>query len=245
MKLRSKSVFLGFALSLAISGPACSQGFVEIHAGGVEDMSLDYAPEYNPVNEVAAPVDEVIRVAQVGGANVFNRNLKKQKMKNPPPPEDGIHDTENEGTFVLQPPLEAFGGLPPSDFGNYVDWVKAVDEKKLSPRWDRVDSSEEPFVMDMDIVREVKASVPDVVFPHRQHTEWLACSNCHPAIFIPQKGANQINMSAILLGQKCGVCHGKVSFPITTKSCKKCHSKPKPADWQPPLSEATLKNPWR
>jgi len=99
--------------------------------------------------------------------------------------------------------------------------------------------------MDLDIVRPVKASVPDVVFPHRQHTEWLFCSNCHPAIFIPQKGANQINMSAILLGQKCGVCHGKVSFPITTKSCKKCHSKPKPADWQPPLSEATLKNPWK
>ncbi len=157
MKLRSKSVFLGFALSLAISGPACSQGFVEIHAGGVEDMPLDYAPEYKPVNEVAAPVEEVIRLAQVSGANGFNRNLKKQKMKNPPPPEDGIHDTENEGTFVLMPPLEAYEGLPPSDFGNYVDWVKAIDEKKIAPRWDRVDSSEEPFVMDMDIHRPVKA----------------------------------------------------------------------------------------
>jgi len=99
--------------------------------------------------------------------------------------------------------------------------------------------------MDLDVLREVKASVPDVIFPHRQHTEWLACSNCHPAIFIPQKGANQINMSGILLGQQCGVCHGKVSFPITTKSCKKCHSQPKPEDWTPPLSEATLKNPWR
>ncbi len=135
--------------------------------------------------------------------------------------------------------------MPKTAFGNRVDWVKAIDQGLIKPRWDRLDSNEEPFVMDLDIVRPVKASVPDVVFPHRQHTEWLFCSNCHPAIFIPQKGANQINMSAILLGQKCGVCHGKVSFPIETKTCKKCHSKPKPADWKPPLSEATLKNPWK
>jgi c(7)-type cytochrome triheme protein len=186
-----------------------------------------------------------LMLADVSGANIFNRNLKKDKELNAPPWEDGVHDTNNEATFKLQPPKEAFQGLPTTEFGNHVDWVKAIDEGKLKPRWDRLDSNEEPFVMDLDIVRPVKASVPDVVFPHRQHTEWLFCSNCHPAIFIPQKGANQISMSAILLGQKCGVCHGKVSFPITTKSCKKCHSKPKPADWQPPLSEATLKNPWK
>jgi len=186
-----------------------------------------------------------LQLAAVSGANTFNRNLKKEKTRNPPPPEDGVHDPENEATFTLQHPKEAFSGLPTTPFGNYVDWVKAIDQGLLKPRWDRLDSSEEPFVMDLDIVRPVKASVPDVVFPHRQHTEWLFCSNCHPAIFIPQKGANQINMSAILLGKKCGVCHGKVSFPITTKSCKKCHSKPKPANWKPPLSEATLRNPWK
>ncbi len=192
----------------------------------------------------AAP-GERLMLADVSSSNTFNRNLKKEKDPNAAPPESGYHDPENEGTHILQPPKEAYKGLPTTEFGNHVDWVKAIDEKKLSPRWDRIDSSEEPFVMDMDIVREVKASVPDVVFPHRQHTEWLSCANCHPAIFIPQKGANQINMSAILLGQKCGVCHGKVSFPITTKTCSKCHSKPKPADWSPPLSDATLKNPWR
>lgn len=183
--------------------------------------------------------------AQISSANEFNVNLQKRDSANPPPPEDGIHDPENEATFSLQPPEEAYKGLPRTKFGNRVDWVKAVDEKLIRPRWDRLDSSEEPFVMDLDIVRPVKASMPDVVFPHRQHTEWLFCSNCHPAIFVPQAGANQINMSAILLGEKCGVCHGKVAFPITTATCTKCHSKPKPADWKPPLSEATLKNPWR
>lgn len=198
-----------------------------------------------PAVALAADGAKPLQLAAVSGANTFNRNLKKEKTRNPPPPEDGIHDTANEATFTLQPPKEAFIGLPTTPFGNYVDWVKAIDQGLLKPRWDRLDSSEEPFVMDLDIVRPVKASVPDVVFPHRQHTEWLFCSNCHPAIFIPQKGANQINMSAILLGKKCGVCHGKVSFPITTKSCKKCHSKAKPANWKPPLSEATLRNPWK
>ena len=80
-------------------------------------------------------------------------------------------------------------------------------------------------MLDFNIVREVKGSMPDVVYPHKQHTEWLDCSNCHPAIFIPQKGANQISMAAILLGEKCGVCHGKVAFPVS--ECRLCHSKKK------------------
>lgn len=192
-----------------------------------------------PIKEVKAAK------SKVSGANVFNRLLKKQKERNPPPTEDGVHDPADSAVHVLQPPAVAFEGLPKSDFGNYVDWVKAIEGGYIKPRYDRFDPTVEPLVMDLNIVREVKASMPDVVFPHKQHTEWLHCSNCHPKIFIPQRNANVINMSAILLGQKCGVCHGKVSFPITTKSCKKCHSKPKPADWKPPKSEASLKTPWR
>lgn len=181
----------------------------------------------------------------VSNANVFNRLLKKDKERNSAPPTDGIHDADNEGTHQLQPPKIAYEGFPTTDFGNYIDWVKALNGGNINPRYDREDPSVEPIVMDLDILREVKASMPDVIFPHKPHTQWLHCSNCHPKIFKPQRGSNQINMSQILLGQKCGVCHGKVSFPITTKSCTKCHSKPKPADWKPPLSDATVKNPWR
>jgi hypothetical protein len=32
-------------------------------------------------------------------------------------------------------------------------------------------------------------------------------------------------MVQILLGEKCGVCHGKVAFPVS--ECRRCHSKPK------------------
>nr|WP_242521789.1 c(7)-type cytochrome triheme domain-containing protein [Motiliproteus sp. SC1-56] len=157
----------------------------------------------------------------------FNRLMKGRDEWNPPPAEDGIHDPDNEGTYMLQPPREGMAGFASGISGNRVDWVQTLDSGAIAPRYDRTDPNKKPFVMDLNIVREVKGSMPDVVYPHKQHTEWLDCSNCHPDIFIPKKGANQISMAAILLGQKCGVCHGKVAFPVT--ECKRCHSKKKKA----------------
>lgn len=185
--------------------------------------------------KVAAPAGLPVADAAAAGAaaaanapadvNSFNRLLKPANKRNLPPPEDGIHDPANDGTHALQPPLAAFGNLPKSNAGNRINWVEALNQKKLNPRYDRLDPKAEPVVMDLNIVREVKGSMPDVVYPHKQHTEWLDCSNCHPAIFIPQKGANSISMAAILLGEKCGVCHGKVAFPVS--ECRNCHSKKK------------------
>lgn len=157
--------------------------------------------------------------------NSFNRLLKPKSARNLPPPQDGIHDPANDETNQLQPPRDAFKGMVPSNWGNQVNWVKSLGEGKINPRYDRLDPKTEALVFDLNIVREVKGSMPDVVYPHKQHTEWLDCSNCHPAIFIPQKGANQISMAAILMGQKCGVCHGKVAFPVS--ECRLCHSKKK------------------
>ncbi|HJW26559.1 MAG TPA: c(7)-type cytochrome triheme domain-containing protein [Rhodocyclaceae bacterium] len=157
----------------------------------------------------------------------FNRLLKPASKRNLPPPEDGIHDPSNDGTHALQPPLTVFGALPKSFAGNRVNWVEALNTNKINPRSDRLDPKAEQLVMDLNIVREVKGYMPDVVYPHKQHTQWLDCSNCHPAIFVPQKGANSISMAAILMGEKCGVCHGKVAFPVS--ECRICHSKKKDA----------------
>ena len=159
--------------------------------------------------------------------NAFNRLLKPLGRFNRPAVESGIHDPANDMTLQLQPPAVAFATLPKSQAGNHVDWVKALEVKALTPRWDRNDPAANAIVMDLNIVREVKGSMPDVVYPHKQHTEWLDCSNCHPAIFVPQKGANQISMASVLLGQKCGVCHGKVAFPVS--ECRLCHSRKKAA----------------
>jgi c(7)-type cytochrome triheme protein len=155
--------------------------------------------------------------------NQFNRLLTPPSKRNPPPTKDGIHD--GPGAEMLQTPRSAFQQLPKGKSGNYVDWVKALEDNKIEPRYDKSDPNAKPIVMDLNIVHEVKGSMPNVVYPHKQHTEWLDCSNCHPAIFLPQKGANNISMAAILLGEKCGVCHGKVAFPVS--ECRRCHSQPK------------------
>jgi c(7)-type cytochrome triheme protein len=182
-----------------------------------------------------APGSQAVAIAGASPAdvNAFNRLLKPVGKRNPPPAEDGIHDPTNDGTHALLPPMAAYGDLPKSLAGNRVNWVTAIAQKKINPRWDRNDEKAEAMVMDMNIVREVKGSMPDVVYPHKQHTEWLDCSNCHPAIFVPQKGANSISMAAILLGEKCGVCHGKVAFPVS--ECRLCHSKKK----EMPRAQAT------
>jgi c(7)-type cytochrome triheme protein len=164
-------------------------------------------------------------VSAAANPNAFNRLLTPASARNPPPSADGIHDPSNAGTAALQAPRSSFEPLPRAGSGNHVNWVAALEEKRIQPRAAVEDANAQPTVMDLNIVREVKGSMPDVVYPHKQHTEWLDCSNCHPAIFVPQKGANQISMAAILLGQKCGVCHGKVAFPVS--DCRRCHSKNK------------------
>lgn len=158
--------------------------------------------------------------------NSFNRLMKPPSQRNLPPMRDGIHDAQNDGTAALQHPKEAFGPMPKANSGNRVDWVAALNRGDLKPRFDLEDENRKPVVLDLNIVREVKGSMPDVVYPHKQHTEWLDCSNCHPSIFLPKKGANNISMASILLGEQCGVCHGKVAFPVS--ECRKCHSKNKP-----------------
>ncbi len=191
---------------------------VEYMVAGATAAPAAAAP---PAPVAAAPA----RPASGAEVNAFNRLLKPLGRFNRPAAESGIHDPANDMTLQLQPPAAAFTGLPKSMAGNRVDWVKALDSKGITPRWDRNDPAAPAVVMDLNIVREVKGSMPDVVYPHKQHTEWLDCSNCHPAIFVPQKGANQISMASILLGQKCGVCHGKVAFPVS--ECRLCHSRKK------------------
>jgi len=188
------------------------------------------------------PAEEApIILAQATGpsaANSFNRLMKRSSSEpNVQPSKDGIHDPDNAGTDLLQWPSEAFAGFPKSNDGNMVDWVQTLSKGHIRPWTELQDPEAEPFVMDLMIVRQVKGSMPNVVYPHLQHTEWLDCTNCHDEIFVPQKGANQISMAGILLGQKCGICHGKVAFPVS--DCRRCHSQPKTAEELRQLSEGS------
>ncbi len=138
--------------------------------------------------------------------------------------EDGIHDPTNDAVKVLQEPIEAMQGFP-RDKSGVIDWVKVLGDGIISPRASKL-GEEEMHVVDFDVIFKNTQSMPFVRYPHRQHTEWLTCKNCHPKIFLPQKGGNPVTMSAIMQGQFCGVCHGKVAFP-PSKNCGRCHSVPR------------------
>lgn len=114
--------------------------------------------------------------------------------------------------------------LPKDNAGN-VDWVKSMRQGIIKPK-DSLDPKKPTTpVIDLDIIFKVKGDLPDVVYPHYPHTEWLSCNNCHPKIFIMQAGANKVTMKKIEEGQFCGRCHGVVAFPLS--NCTRCHSKPK------------------
>ena len=158
----------------------------------------------------------------VAPVNTLNRLLEPPATRNLPPAEDGIHDPASPGVPLLQAPREAFDPLPKANFGNRVNWVSAAESGKIRPLWNAADQQAQPEVLDLDIVREVKGSMPNVVFPHKRHTSLLDCSNCHPKLFEMQKGASKMSMAAILLGDSCGACHGRVAFPVS--ECRLCHS---------------------
>lgn len=140
--------------------------------------------------------------------------------------EDGLHDPTNPALSLLQQPEEALSELPPASEGNHVDWVAALRDKIINPRTN-IYPETKIKVLDLDVLMEDTAGMPMVLFPHRPHTEWLDCENCHDKIFKAKRGANPVNMHAILQGEFCGQCHGAVSFPLT--QCQRCHSVPRRA----------------
>ncbi len=138
--------------------------------------------------------------------------------------EDGIRDPTNPAISAFQEPSEALASFP-RDAKGLTDWVQALDQGLIDPR-KGLNGEAQMFPVDFDIIFKNTGSMPNVRFPHRQHTEWLTCANCHPLIFLPQQGANPVNMSAIIQGNYCGVCHGKVAF-APTMNCGRCHSVPR------------------
>ncbi|MBS1157714.1 MAG: hypothetical protein H6R15_133 [Proteobacteria bacterium] len=134
---------------------------------------------------------------------------------------DGIHDPRSRAVKILQAPREALAGLVPDNAGNQVRWVQALEKGEIRPR-EKLFPQTVVRKLDQDIILDVKGGMPAVRFPHRQHTEWLDCVNCHDGVFKTQTGATKITMFNILQGEQCGICHGAVSFPLT--ECMRCHS---------------------
>ena len=137
---------------------------------------------------------------------------------------DGLHDPQSPAIDILQEPASALSALPPDYVGNQVRWVTALREGYITPRTN-IYPETKIQVLDKDIFMTETAGMPIVRFPHRPHTEWLDCANCHDQIFQRKAGATPVNMFAILQGEYCGRCHGAVAFPLT--ECSRCHSVPR------------------
>ena len=148
----------------------------------------------------------------------------------PPPPwkplaDDGVHDPTAPGLAFLQQPSEALAVLPPDSVGNRVRWVEAIDDGAIAPRT-RLDPTTRVQLRRTAIYLDIGGAAGIVRFPHREHSIWLDCRNCHSELFEMRAGETMISMSRILEGERCGLCHGAVSFPLT--ECGRCHSLAQP-----------------
>jgi c(7)-type cytochrome triheme protein len=136
---------------------------------------------------------------------------------------DHLHDPDNAALQYLQNPGDALSRLPGDTAGNKVDWIRALRNGYIRPR-SEVGKNAPVRILETDILLNKTGSIPRVRFPHKAHTEWLDCENCHEHIFKSRAGATPITMGKILEGEYCGVCHGAVAFPLT--ECNRCHSVP-------------------
>lgn len=134
---------------------------------------------------------------------------------------DGVHDPRGPGIKELQEPGDALSKLTQDNVGNMVRWVQSLEKGEINPRAN-IKPDTKIRLYESDVLLNLKGGMPIVKFPHRQHTLWLDCANCHDHLFKPEAGANKLSMLAILNGEQCGVCHGAVSFPLT--ECFRCHS---------------------
>lgn len=138
--------------------------------------------------------------------------------------QDEMHDPADPKLNQLQNPAEALAALPREGAGDQVNWVKALNNNYIKPRIN-LRSNTQPEVLNLDVFFRKTEEMAMVKFPHKQHTEWLVCSNCHEKIFKSKAGADKFGMFEILNGEYCGRCHGAVAFPLT--ECARCHNVPR------------------
>ena len=120
---------------------------------------------------------------------------------------DGIHDPTVETIHVLQDPKQSMKDFPKDRRGE-VNWVEALNQGVINPRTTNTGHPEDGAPMktlDLDILMTDTAQMPNVRFPHLAHTRWLACSNCHPDIFLPKKNGNPVTMEKVLRGRSVAV----------------------------------------
>jgi c(7)-type cytochrome triheme protein len=132
--------------------------------------------------------------------------MREQQLKAPPPVKWA----------------EVFKKLPKDDDEN-INWMVALNEKVIKPRAGIDPNTPDGKTLDADVELSTSGK-PErmVVFSHAIHTQWLACANCHPAIFQEKAGMDKITMSENDDGKYCGTCHDRVAI-TEPNDCHGCH----------------------
>ncbi|MCK4739793.1 MAG: hypothetical protein KAT46_07570 [Deltaproteobacteria bacterium] len=199
------------------------------------DVGLDTLPfyqlgssQFNTQEARKKMVDEKARIEK-------KKNEIAEKIKS------GVVEFGVEDTLISKPWIDPEQVNPrdlvevlrlfPKDVYGYPDWNVAIAQSLIAPSGtigDVPEKRDTQFADDI-IFKINDALMADVLFSHNLHANWLSCDNCHPSIFIPEKGANASTMYSIWNGESCGKCHGTVAFmPKGFDNCKRCHSISKP-----------------
>lgn len=113
-------------------------------------------------------------------------------------------------------------GFPPTEFGDGIDWVKAIKRNVVAPAG-YIFTPGSSMVSSKVVTFDTKiGGVSTAIFPHAPHGDWMDCSMCHPDLFpLNEKSIAKMTKPAILKGEYCGLCHLRVAFPIN--DCPRCH----------------------
>ncbi len=123
---------------------------------------------------------------------------------------------------------EVFATRLPKRLGYLIDWEAAEARGLIRPVdiLDGISMQRTPLSAQKDFSITSKSTwMPDIIFSHRKHALWNGCEVCHPEIFpSTKKGTVKYSMLQISDGQYCGLCHGRVAFPLN--DCQQCHIDP-------------------
>ena len=118
--------------------------------------------------------------------------------------------------------------LPPSVYGNKIDWNKAEASGAIIVKdyIEGVSFASESIMSNLrdEPLAPTLPGLPGIIFSHKKHVKWNGCGMCHPTPFALDTGKTKMSMKEITEGKFCGICHGSVAFPLN--DCSKCHSAP-------------------
>lgn len=155
------------------------------------------------------------------------------KVRNPPrhPPPARQQPVVVVRQEVVKPPeidwSSVYQGLP-RDTKGVVDWMRALDEKTITPKPGIADDATAASTYDSELEFFNEGSPEKkAMFRHTTHTQWLGCKNCHPGLFKKRSENLQFTHDDMDAGRYCGACHTKVV--VVQSGCKGCHARKTPA----------------